>query len=205
MDAVYKITKERGIKIEPVNHEQAVNQYFYDTAEVAEIKYLLNFALPREVREDVVGLCFSRLLDWNLDELVRSLYMDKSQLSELAARDYLGTHAHAHQPLGILSEAEIETDICTSLDLLEHWTERRPDAVAYPYGSLAACTETTGHIAQKLGIKMGFTMERARIDEHARPMCLPRCAPNDLPGGSKPRWPKDSLFHEIPRSGWYTT
>lgn len=203
VDTVYNIAEELGIKIGTVDHERAVSQYFYDTPEVAEIKYLLNFALPCEARDDVIGLCFSRLLDWDVDELVSSLYMDKSQLRELAVRGYLGTHAHTHRPLGTLSEAEIETDIRTSLDLLEYWTKRRPDAIAYPYGSLAACTEATGHIARKLGIKMGFTMERARIDEHARPMCLPRCAPNDLPGGSMPRWSKDSLFQEISCSGWY--
>lgn len=202
-EEIYRIAEEWRVKIAAVDHAKAINQYFYDTPEVAEIKYLLNFALPRDLREDIVGMCFDRLLGWEREELVRSLYMDKIQLRELAERDYLGTHAHAHQPLGSLSETEVKVDIHTSLELLEEWTGRRPDAIAYPYGSQEACTDAVGRVASRLGIRIGFTMERARIDEHVNPMFLPRCAPNDLPGGSAPRWSEDAFFQNMPRSTWY--
>lgn len=201
---VYLICDQHGFEVGEVAREKATTQYFYDTPEVAEIKYLLNFALPAEVRVPVTRECFKRLVDEDEKVLCDSLYMDRKQLKDLADRDFLGTHAHAHMPLGTLKPEEIEHDIAQSNELLKTWTGKNMDAIAYPYGSKAACTPRVGEIAKQLGLDMGFTMERAVFDKHVDPMFIPRCAPNDLPGGSSPRWSFETGFEQVPVSTWYS-
>lgn len=201
--AIRDIAGELGIPLGDVNGVRAATQYRYDTAEVAQLKYLLNFALPVEDRERVVDACFDRLLGWSRAEVYRELYMDRDQLKALASRDMLGSHAHSHRPLGTLEASQIEREIAVSLDLLEEWTGVRVDSLAYPYGSREACSPLAGEIAASLNIAMGFTMERAGIDGTSPRLFLPRCAPNDLPGGSHSRRSAQELFKTIPPSEWY--
>ena len=192
-----------GITLGHVNRESAATQYRYDSQEVAELKYLLNFVIAEHDRDRLVNSCFDRLLGWDRADLCASLYMSKDQLRELAMRDQLGTHTHGHLMLGGLDAAAMGNEILLSLDHLEQWTGVRPDSIAYPYGSRQACTLEAGRIAAQAGLRMGFTMERAGINPHAAPMFLPRCAPNDLPGGSAPLWPAERVSEEIPESTWY--
>lgn len=203
-EAIKGIAGELGISLGDVDGVRATTQYRYDTAEVAQLKYLLNFALPVEDRERVVDACFDRLLGWSGAEVCRELYMDRDQLKALASRDMLGSHAHSHRPLGTLEASQIEREIAASLDLLEEWTGVRVDSLAYPYGSREACAPLAGEIAAGLNIAMGFTMERAGIDGSSPRLFLPRCAPNDLPGGSAPRWQAGDVFEEISSSTWYS-
>lgn len=197
------VATELGISLQEVDSARAVHQYGYDTREVAELKYLFNFALPMADRDLVVEQCFDRLLGWDRAEVSAALYMDREQLRNLAARDLLGSHSHSHRPLGTLEEGDLRREISLSLDYLETWTGVRVDSLGYPYGSQSACTPAVGRVAGELGIRLGFTMERAGIDDRSMPLFLPRCAPNDLPGGSAARWTAERIFENIPSSAWY--
>lgn len=202
-NTIGEVATELGIPLQEVDSARAVQQYGYDTLEVAELKYLLNFSLPVTDRDRVVEQCFDRLLGWDRAEVSAALYMDREQIRKLAARDLLGSHSHSHRPLGTLEEADIRREILLSLDYLENWTGVRVDSLGYPYGSQSACTPAVGRVAGELGIRLGFTMERAGIDDHSMPLFLPRCAPNDLPGGSAARWTAERIFEDIPSSTWY--
>lgn len=204
VEAIKGMAGEMEIRLGDVDGVRAATQYRYDKAEVAQLKYLLNFALPVDDRERVVDACFDRLLGWSREEVCRDLYMDRGQLKMLASRDMLGSHAHSHRPLGTLEASQIKREIAASLDLLEEWTGMRVDSLAYPYGSREACAPLAGEIAASLNIAMGFTMERAGIDGRSHSLFLPRCAPNDLPGGSAPCWEADKVFKDIPSSSWYS-
>lgn len=203
-NVIGEVATELGISLQEVDSARAVHQYGYDTREAAELKYLLNFLLPVTDRDRVVEQCFDQLLGWDRAEVSAALYMDCEQLMELAARDFLGSHTHSHRPLGTLEEAEIRREIGRSLDYLEAWTGVRVDSLGYPYGSRETCTPAVGRLAAELGIRLGFTMERAAIDDYSQPLFLPRCAPNDLPGGNATRWPADRVFEDIPLSVWYS-
>lgn len=203
-NAIEEVARKLGLSWHEVDSARAAQQYVYDTGEVAELKYLLNFALPMADRERVVEQCFDRLLGWDRTEVSATLYMDREQLRELAVRDMLGSHSHSHRPLGTLEEADLRREISLSLDYLEDCTGVRVDSLGYPYGSRTACTPVVGRVAEQLGIRLGFTMERAGIDNRTLPMFLPRCAPNDLPGGNASRWTGERIFEEIPSSGWYS-
>jgi peptidoglycan/xylan/chitin deacetylase (PgdA/CDA1 family) len=202
-EAIVDIAGKLGIPLGEVDGERAVTQYRYDTTEMAQLKYLLNFALPVKDRERVVDACFDRLLGWNREQVCQEFYMGREQLKVLASRDMLGSHSHSHRPLGTLDAAQIRREISVSLDYLEEWTGVRVDSLAYPYGSREACSHQVGEIAASLNIAMGFTMERAGIDSNSSKLFLPRCAPNDLPGGRLPCWPDAEVFGRIPASSWY--
>ena len=201
-NTIGKVATELGIPLQEVDSARAVQQYVYDTMEVAELKYLLNFSLPVTDRDRVVEHCFDRLLGWDRAEVCAALYMDHAQIRELAVRDMLGSHSHSHRPLGTLAEADIRREISLSLDYLENWTGVRVDSLGYPYGSRSACTQAVGRVAREVGIRLGFTMERAGIDDRSMPLFLPRCAPNDLPGASAARWTAEQIFEDIPSSAW---
>lgn len=203
--AVREVAGERGLALGDADPVRAARQYRYDAAEVAELKYLLNFVLPEESRDAVIRICFERLMDVDAAALSREFYMDRGQLRMLAERDMLGTHTHSHHALGRLPPEAVRTEIDRSVDLLAAWTGVRVDGLGYPYGSLEACPQFVGEVAREAGIRFAFTMERAAIDPASDAIFLPRCAPNDLPGGKQERWSIDGVFDEMPRSQWYVT
>jgi len=77
---------EWGITMPHVDATAAGGQYIYDTPEVAQLKFLLNFALSEEARQRVVDYCFDRLLAWDRSDVCADLYMNRSHLHDLAQR-----------------------------------------------------------------------------------------------------------------------
>lgn len=204
MATVLDIANSRTLRIGEIDRQKAANQYPYDTPEAAELKYLLNFELPESLREQVMETCFDRLLGWDRPAVCRSLYMSTDQLTELARRGYLGTHTHSHPPLGLLEMSAARNDIRRSIELLEKWTGVRVNSIGYPYGSFEACPRHVGKLSAELGIRFGFTMERAGFGVDDDAMLLPRYAPNDVPGGNSSRWKGQEIFTLTPRSSRYS-
>ncbi len=202
--AIERACRELGVSATVADAAAAQRHYAYDTPDAARVKYLLNFGLPESDRQYVVDWCFDHMLGWDRAQVCSDLYMPQEQLRDLARRGWLGSHTHSHRPLGSLSAMEAEQDIRLSLDLLAEWTGSSVDAIGYPYGSFAACPPWLAEIGARIGLVMGFTMERAGIDGAAPALLMPRCAPNDLPGGTAPRWPAAGLFDAIPASSWYS-
>lgn len=203
MAAVQSSCIELAIPIPIADSTAASRQYVYDDPEVAQIKFLLNFALPESARQQVVDYCFDNLLAWSRPEVCADLYMNRTHLHDLAQRGWLGSHTHSHRSMGSLTVQEAERDIQLSISLLEDWTGVRVDSIAYPYGSLAACPAWLGKVGARVGLRMGFTMERGGISKFTHPLLLPRCAPNDLPGGNAQRWTDKQVFDSMPSSVWY--
>jgi peptidoglycan/xylan/chitin deacetylase (PgdA/CDA1 family) len=192
-----------SIDLGSVDAAKAARQYPYDRPEVARLKYLLNFALAFANRDRLVQACVEELLGWNEAAVAAGLYMSTSQVRDLAAAGCIGTHAHEHLPLGLLPEAEATRQIRTSIELIERWSGHRTYSLSYPYGSLEACSAPAAEAARKQGIEFAITMERAGNAGLDRPLFLARCACNDLPGGSAPRWALECIFQEVPSSAWH--
>lgn len=182
LQAISFETRQMGIELPNVQAEVARRQYRYDDADSARVKYLLNFGLPEDQRERVVGQVFAQFMGKDEKKVSAGLYMDKLQLGELAAAGCLGSHAHSHRPLGQLDEPAIAQEVQTSVELLSQWTGCRVRSLAYPYGSLQACSRSAGELARRAGIDVAFTMERAVTRDLAEPMFVPRYAPNDVDG-----------------------
>ena len=186
-----------------IDDAKVMGQYKYDGLETARLKYLLNFLLAPSDRDIVVEACFQQLFPDSESRISKSLYMDVSQVEDLASCGCIGTHAHEHLPLGVLPTEVTQEQIKLSATYLKRWTGEAPFVLSYPYGSLEACSLEAGGIAQESGIEFAFTMERAANADLQRPMFLARFSSSDLPGGNASKWSIEELFESLPHSGWY--
>ena len=116
-------TEQFDINWDNIDTSRAVSLYKYDTAEVARLKYLLNFGLSSSDRDRLIGTCFHELLTWNEDKVCEELYMSPNQVGILGTSGCVGTHAHQHLPLGMLSPEDIASQIHISCDLLSEWSK----------------------------------------------------------------------------------
>jgi peptidoglycan/xylan/chitin deacetylase (PgdA/CDA1 family) len=182
--------------------ERAAAHYAYDDPETARLKYLLACALPLADREALVACCYRELFGAGERACSEALYMDVAQIRELARESAIGTHGAAHLPLGLLTPVEARDQLAVSVGQLATWTGRRPVGLSYPYGSRAACASWVGDLAGELGLRFGFTMERAANPDLRGPMQLARFACNDLPGGSTPTVEPADLFLQVPLRQW---
>ncbi len=181
----------------------ATTQYAYDDPASAEVKYLLNFLLAPIDRDRLVDRCFASVFGDREREIARELYVDPDLIKDLDRLGFLGTHAHQHLPLGLLTSAAVRSQLELSLDYLEQWTGRRPRALSYPYGSREAAPAWLGPIAAELGLEFGFTMERAANPDFNSPFHLARYACNDLPGGKSPILTAERLFQDAAPRDWF--
>jgi peptidoglycan/xylan/chitin deacetylase (PgdA/CDA1 family) len=119
----------------PVDPAAVARAYPWDSADAGGFKYLLNFVLPGEVRDEAIAGIFAAHLG---DEpaFARDLYVTWDQLVEMQAHGMvIGGHSHAHRALSTLTPEEQRDDLGVSTGLLhrhlraqEHWP------FAYPYG-----------------------------------------------------------------------
>jgi len=186
-----------------IDSNKAAFHYKYDSAEVARLKYLLNFLLTPRERSLLIETCFRSVFPEREAEMSRALYFTKAQLAELGAHRCLGTHAHEHVPLGLLPFGDAREQLRRSVALLEDWGGDRPIALSYPYGSQEACSLEVATLAAQEGIKFAFTMERAGNPELTMPLFLARFDNNDLPGGKASSWTVDTLFEAVTPARWY--
>lgn len=163
----------------------AAAPYPYDSAEARALKSLFNYDLPLQEREALSAAAFEEVFGAEAPWAER-LYMTPAAVRKLAEAGSLGTHTHAHRPLGRLDPGGIKGEIAESLDILEKTTGRRPSAVSYPYGNALSVSPKVFGIAEECGLKTGFTTERApgRADTPRR--AFPRYDAEDLPLGKRP-------------------
>lgn len=195
--------QHRGIRLPSMpSAADSTAVYPYDSPEAAGLKYLLNFQLQDAQRNDLVAACFTERFGAAESSISATLYMGRSHVRALADRGYLGTHGHAHVPLGLIPSDAMRADLAISLDLLTRWGGSRPFALGYPYGTEASCTSEVGAGAFALGVELGFTMERAGNQDLRAPLYLGRYDCNDLPGGKRPRFTRAHRLGDVAHAGW---
>ena len=67
------------------------------------------------------------------------------------------SHGAAHLDLGRATEEEVERDLRESIEVLESAIGRRPQLLAYPYGS---SSPTAQRVAERAGFEAAFTIEQ---------------------------------------------
>ncbi len=195
---------QRGIELaDDEACQRGVEHYKYDEPEAARLKYLLNFVLEADDRDLLMDVLFDEVFGQREAAISRELYMSREQIVDLSRDGSIGTHAHEHQPLGLLADEEAERQIADSAALLETWTGSRPFALSYPYGSREASTPAVAQAAARQGIDFAFTMERGGNPDLRGPLHLARIDNNDAPGGKAARWPLETLFEAIAPRAWY--
>jgi len=182
---------------------QGSNPYRFDDPAGAELKYLLNLALPHAQAAAVVDAAMATLMGSRAGDIGAELYMTPDQLSRLAAADCVGTHGHSHVALGRLPVDEAAHQIRRSCELLRHHTGTAPVAMSYPYGSIDACSVAVAERASAAGIKFAFTTEPAANSSFDLPLLLARIDCNDAPGGRHAPDHAEQAFERLPLASWY--
>lgn len=179
------LAEDAGIELPALpSREVAQDQYPYDDAETAQLKWLLNFGLDRRNRDVVMAAFFrERYSEEEEKRMSQALYVDPSTLSEVQDRHHIGSHAHEHLPLGLLPESESEALVDEAANHLANWLGVRPRAFSYPYGSEAASPAWVGEAAARAGSVFAFTTKRLPNHDLSSPMHLCRHNCNDVPGG----------------------
>lgn len=169
------------IQLSNEEKRKAIVHYNFDGVESAHLKYILNFKLTADQQSKVINSLFERYFDPN--KVNRELYMDEKHLIVLADQEMLGSHAHSHFPLGLLHKESIRDELSTTKNYLERLSNKVIDFVSYPYGSPEACASPVQEIAESVGYKIGFTMERGINCGGEEDLLLKRFDCNDLPLG----------------------
>lgn len=175
------INKKQTINLSFADKATAQKIYRYDSKKDSELKYLLNYKLSFSLKEDIVNELFEKYFSEN--EILNKLYMTKNQIKDLASKGCIGSHSHNHLPLGLLKREIIEFELKHSKMFLEEMTGEKIEMVAYPYGSNEACTEEVATIANKIGYKLGFTVNRDINLNNQNYLLLNRFNCNDIIGG----------------------
>ena len=178
------LAKENLVFNLPETHK-AQKVYRYDSAENARLKFFLNHVLEEKQQELVVGQIFQEA-GFDQVSLSNELYMDKSMTAELAESGCLGTHGHAHRPLGLLDNKTALSDFVTSMNKLNDWTGLNVKALSYPFGFREACSKAVAHQAKRMGVKFAFTMERAGNIKIDAPMFMARFSVSDIFNAKRP-------------------
>ncbi len=117
-------------------------------------------------------------------EIVDDLVMGPSELNLLDASPLasLGAHTVSHRALRRLSEADARIEMEASADYVAAVTGRRPETIAFPYGTREAATDREAAIAGDLGFKLAVTTQPGLIAAGSRERItyLPRLSINGL-------------------------
>jgi hypothetical protein len=138
----------------------AQRTYRWDTTEVASFKYLFNFLVDADSRDQIVKSIFDESFS---DEKAfsRTLYITWEEARAMQdAGMVIGGHSHKHKPLATLPQAALEWDLTTSMSLLGRYL--RPQALwpfSYPYGKKDSFTDTAVAQLKRLGFACSFSTE----------------------------------------------
>lgn len=171
-------------RVEAVAGANVAGKYFWDDAETRKVKYLFNVLLSAAEQERLVDC----LLDGSSDDghaYFEELYFTRDQIRELDQRFAVGTHSYSHAALGRMSESAVEEDIVRSIAALSDVAES-PVSISYPSGFEEAVSPMVISVAERCGLRIGFTKERAFNRTLDAPLALARIDTNDAPGGKRP-------------------
>ncbi|RYE19442.1 MAG: hypothetical protein EOP51_19865, partial [Sphingobacteriales bacterium] len=116
--------------------KRGVAHYLYDTPEVAELKYLMNFIVPPAELNNIMNDIFCDVFGKKEEEIHSRLYMNKEQVKELGEFGFIGSHGHDHLPMGLLTLEEQKMQAGKSKLILEQVIGAEINGFSYPYGSL---------------------------------------------------------------------
>ncbi|MDZ7696605.1 MAG: polysaccharide deacetylase family protein [Deltaproteobacteria bacterium] len=174
-----QILSRENIAFELPDSAIARSIYKFDSAEAAKLKYFLNYVLNENQQKLVIDRSFN-ILGFDQARMSNDLYMTKDMIVKLALTGALGTHGHAHRPLGLLEKNIAIADFDISINKLKEWTGKDMLAFSYPFGFYEACSKAVADYAMNNHIKFAFTLERAGNKKLDTPMFLGRFSPNDI-------------------------
>jgi peptidoglycan/xylan/chitin deacetylase (PgdA/CDA1 family) len=167
-----------------VDRQVAQRAYRWDTPEVAAFKYIFNFVLAAEVRDQVVRSLF---LDYIAPEasFAPSWYVSWDEARAMQDAGMVnGGHSHQHQPLATLAPADLAWDIRTCQQLIQASLHPQTDwPFSYPYGKCSTFNAQTIAHLHALGISCAFCTEIGSNAPGSDLFAIRRIDCKDAPGG----------------------
>lgn len=156
-------------------------QYRYDDNTPRRIKYFLNFILNEKARKHFIDELFASEFGDERD-FNNTFYMSKKDLLKIDSEGMLGTHAHSHQPLGMMSKDMAIEDIQKSLSYFKSIGASGVNVVSFPYGGPTAMRNDLNEFYVESGVKYVLSMERKLnpISEITQRSTLGRFDMNDI-------------------------
>lgn len=136
----------------------ARSTYRWDTPEVASFKYLFNFLVASDTRDQIVKSIFDENLS-DEESFSRTLYISWQEARAMQAEGMIiGGHSHQHKPLATLSNEDLEWDLTTSMSLLtRHLTPQAMWPFCFPYGSQESFTDSAVARLKRIGFSCSFS------------------------------------------------
>ena len=146
------------------NHATAVDPtvaqraYRWDTADVASFKYLFNFALDFDLRDQILKDLFEEKLG-DVESFAHDLYLTAGEAGEMQTGGMvIGGHSHRHRPLSTLSDEELAADLDSCYRLLTANLACQPLwPFCYPYGKQDSFNTATSMQLKQLGFACSFS------------------------------------------------
>jgi peptidoglycan/xylan/chitin deacetylase (PgdA/CDA1 family) len=121
-------------------------------------------------------------------DIVRSLIMDREELTRIAEHPLasLGAHTVSHRAVGRLTEAEAAAEMELSANYVAIVTGKRPAAIAFPYGTNVASSPREARLVGELGFTTGLSTRPGVIRPGMPTNLMPRLSLNGF--YQKPRY-----------------
>ncbi len=159
---------------------KAASVYPYDTPEVAQLKYAMNFRLPLDVVDNVTTEMLAKR-GLSEERFCRQTYLDREGVAQLAATGHkVGAHGHRHLVFSKLNGNELDDELSRNVDGLMELTGQHPDWVSYPYGRRDALPIETAVLCERFGFKVGITLLGGWNDGSEHRSCLNRINTNEV-------------------------
>lgn len=156
--------------------------YRYDGVGDLEIKHLLNYELPHEVADGLLGDLFAEHLG---DEaaFARKLYLSRAQILEMARAGMIfGFHTERHRVLSRLDRSAQRLELAQGVARVHGWTGQASVPFCYPYGHSHTFDATTLDLLEEIGYGSAFTTKRRLSDPSLDGRYeVPRYDTRDLP------------------------
>ncbi len=174
--------KRFDIDVKKINLSKFNMNDRFDTKELSFIKKLLQFILPRNVRNQTNNYLFKKYVAKDFEEFRKKLYLSEKHINEMInCGMHFGSHSTNHEWMQYLGKDDQEKEISKSINFLKKKFKLNKNyySFCYPYGSY---NKNTIEILKKYKFKIGFTTKPDAFERNKKNdlYSFPRFDTNDF-------------------------
>ncbi len=168
-------------KLADVDKDRLSGTYRWDTLEVAELKYLLNFCLARDVRDEIIDDLFRQQFG-DESQFSRELYLTWDDARRMQADGMvMGGHSHRHDALANLTDQQQLDDLTRCARLLrERLSPQAAWPFSFPYGKRTTFNSHTLATLHQLEFCAALVTEVGHNTSGQDPFAIQRVDPKDI-------------------------
>jgi peptidoglycan/xylan/chitin deacetylase (PgdA/CDA1 family) len=174
--------KKYNLNLKKINKNKFNFNNRYDNKELILIKNLLQFILPKKIRNEINDYLFKKYVTNDIENFRKKLYLDKNHIREMLSNGmHFGSHSSNHEWMQYLDYTNQEKEIIKSIKFLQKNFNLNKNyySFCYPYGSFNNDTIT---LLKKHNFKLGLTTRPMPFEKNKKKDLLkfPRFDTNDF-------------------------